>query len=75
MYDFCPHYREKQQYDPKEYHHPILFRLNNEMNTDWTSYAGIITLLDPDIFIASWKRLYEIFQQEQVDNCIWIFCY
>lgn len=59
--------------DLKEYHHPILFRLNNEMNTDWTSYAGIITLLDPDIFIASWKRLYEIFQQEQVDNCIWIF--
>ena len=22
MYDFCPHYREQQQYDPKENHHP-----------------------------------------------------
>ena len=57
----------------KEYEHPVLFRLNNEMNTDWTSYAGIVTLLDPDIFIETWKRLYNIFLEEGVDNTIWIF--
>ena len=57
----------------KEYEHPVLFRLNNEMNTDWTSYAGIVTLLDPDIFIETWKRLYNIFLEEGVDNAIWIF--
>lgn len=59
--------------DIKKYHYPVLFRLNNEMNTDWTSYSGIASLLDPDIFILSWKRLYEIFEEEGVDNCIWIF--
>lgn len=59
--------------DIKKYHYPVLFRLNNEMNTDWTSYSGIASLLDPDIFIYSWKRLYDIFEQENVDNCIWIF--
>ena len=59
--------------DIKKYHYPVLFRLNNEMNTDWTSYSGIVSLLDPDIFIATWKRLYDIFEEEGVDNCIWIF--
>ena len=59
--------------DIKKYHYPVLFRLNNEMNTDWTSYSGIASLLDPDIFIMTWKRLYDIFEEENVDNCIWIF--
>ncbi len=57
----------------KEYAKPVLFRLNNEMNTDWTSYCGMITLLDPDFFIQTWVRLYNIFREEGVDNAIWIF--
>ena len=57
----------------KKYGKPVLFRLNNEMNTDWTSYAGIVSLLDPDIFAMTWERLYRIFEEEGVDNCIWIF--
>ena len=57
----------------KKYGKPVLFRLNNEMNTDWTSYCGMITLLDPDIFQATWRIIYNIFEEEGVDNCIWIF--
>ena len=57
----------------KAYGHPVLFRLNNEMNTDWTSYCGMMTLCDPDIFIDTWKYLYNIFEEVGVDNCIWIF--
>ena len=59
--------------DIKAYGKPVLFRLNNEMNTDWTSYCGMVTLLDPDIFIATWRHLYRIFKDNGVDNCIWIF--
>ena len=33
----------------------------------------MMTLLDPDIFQATWIRLYDIFEEEGVDNCIWIF--
>src|SRR5699024_10897811 len=47
--------------DIKAYGKPVLFRLNNEMNTDWTSYSGICALLDPDIFRMTWERLYNIF--------------
>lgn len=59
--------------DIKAYEQPVLFRLNNEMNTDWTSYCGMVTLLDPDIFVMTWQRLYNIFKEEGVDNCIWIW--
>ncbi len=59
--------------DIKAYGKPVLFRLNNEMNTDWTSYCGMVTLLDPDFFALTWERLYNIFEDEGVDNCIWIF--
>ncbi len=57
----------------KQFGHPFLFRLNNEMNTDWTSYSGVVNLCDPDIYINNWRRVYRIFEEEGVDNAIWIF--
>jgi len=57
----------------RKYGYPVLFRLNNEMDTDWVSYAAIVTLLDPDIFSATWERMYDIFIEEGVTNAIWIF--
>ncbi|MBE6764203.1 MAG: hypothetical protein E7553_07665 [Ruminococcaceae bacterium] len=70
--DYDAHFRQLAR-DIKTYKSPVLFRLNNEMNTDWTSYCGLVSLLDPDIFIMGWQYLYNIFQEEGVDNCIWIF--
>lgn len=52
--------------------HPFLFRLNNEMNSDWTSYSGVVNLCDPQIYVSVWQRVYRIFQEEGADNCIWI---
>jgi len=57
----------------KRFGQPFLFRLNNEMNSDWTSYSGIVTLSDPEIFIDNWRRCYKIFKEEGVNNAIWIF--
>ena len=57
----------------KEYSAPVLFRLNNEMNTDWTSYCGLMTLVDPDIFTATWRCLYNYLIENEVYNTIWIF--
>lgn len=59
--------------DLKAYEAPILFRLNNEMNSDWTSYCGLFNLLDPELFTLSWQYLYNIFKEEHVDNCIWVW--
>ncbi|MBR1872905.1 MAG: hypothetical protein IJ795_06845 [Bacteroidales bacterium] len=57
----------------KEYGAPVLLRLNNEMNTDWTSYCGMMTLLDPEVFRLTWRRMYDIFIENGVDNVIWIW--
>lgn len=57
----------------KDYGKPIVFRVNNEMNTDWTDYCGMMTLLDPDIFQMTWRHVYELFEEEGVNNLIWVF--
>ncbi len=59
--------------DIRDFSHPVLFRLNNEMNSDWTSYSASTCLTDPDIFVQVWRRIYNIFEEEGVDNTIWIF--
>ncbi len=56
-----------------EWGHPFLFRLNNEMNSDWTSYSGVVNMSDPSIYTAVWRRIYDIFQEEGAVNCIWIY--
>ncbi len=55
------------------FRHPFLLRLCNEMNSDWTSYGGINNMADPELFVNVWRNIYEIFEEEQVDNCIWVF--
>ena len=52
---------------------PFLFRLNNEMNSDWTSYSGVVNMADPQLYIDVWQRFYRIFREEGVDNCLWIY--
>ena len=56
-----------------EFGHPFLFRLDNEMNSDWTSYGGVVNLCDPQMFVSVWQRVFRIFREEGADNCIWIF--
>lgn len=56
-----------------EFGKPFLFRLCNEMNSDWTNYSGVVNMADPDVFIAAWREIYKIFEKEGVNNCIWIF--
>ncbi|MBQ3135527.1 MAG: hypothetical protein IJB75_06930 [Oscillospiraceae bacterium] len=59
--------------DAKAFGHPFLFRLNNEMNSDWTSYGGVVNLGDPRLFTAVWQRIWHIFNEEGVDNCLWVY--
>ena len=53
--------------------HPFLLRLNNEMNSDWTSWSGVVNMADPQLYVAVWQRMYRIFREEGADNCLWVF--
>ncbi len=57
----------------KKYHGNVFFRLNNEMNGDWCSYSAWFTQTDTDIYIEVWKYFYEIFEQQEVDNVLWVW--
>ena len=56
-----------------EFGHPFLFRLNNEMNSDWTNYSGVVNLQDPDIYVETWRTIFNIFEEEGAHNAIWIW--
>ncbi len=57
----------------RDFEHPFMFRLNNEMNTDWTSYGGACIINEPELFKKVWIHIYEIFEDEGVDNAMWVF--
>lgn len=57
----------------KDFGHPVLFRLNNEMNGDWCTYSSYYTAGDTELYKALWHYVYDIFTQEEVDNAIWVW--
>jgi beta-mannanase len=59
--------------DIKGFKHPVIFRLNNEMNGDWCFYSSYYYSKDPDIFKEVWKYVYRIFQSNKVDNVLWVW--
>ena len=66
-------YFKKLAKEIKAYEKPVLFRLNNEMNSDWVSYCGQVTLMDPDIFSLTWERMAKILKDEGCNNILYIF--
>ncbi len=59
--------------DLKTFGKPILFRLNNEMNSDWCWYGAFYTARDSDIYKQLWHYIRKIFDQQGVDNLIWVW--
>ncbi len=56
-----------------EYDYPVLFRPNNEMNGEWVLYSSHLVGKDTDLFIDCWKYIYEKFEDNGVDNLIWVW--
>ncbi len=57
----------------KEFGHPVIFRLGNEMNGDWCPYAGYNTSRDPMVFKEFYRYIYSIFEEAGVENTIWVW--
>ena len=77
MYDILDGVYDKylRQYakDLHKFSHPVLFRLNNEMNGDWCWYSSFHTAKDTDIYKSVWHYIHDIFVQEGVDNVLWVW--
>ncbi|QOR34912.1 endoglucanase [Clostridium sp. 'deep sea'] len=57
----------------KAFNHPILFRLNNEMNGDWCVYSSYYSSKDTELYKEVWRYIYNIFKQNKVDNALWVW--
>lgn len=57
----------------KKFGHPVLLRLNNEMNGEWCSYSSIYSSKDTDLFREVWQHIYILFKQEGADNALWVW--
>lgn len=55
------------------YGRPVLFRLANEMNGDWCVYCAFHYCRDPDLYVAFYRYVFDVFQQENADNVIWVW--
>ena len=57
----------------KAFGHPVLMRLNNEMNGDWCWYSAYYSGKDTDIYKAVWKYIHTLFADTGADNVVWVW--
>ncbi|MBQ7668918.1 MAG: endoglucanase [Clostridia bacterium] len=66
-------YFSKYARDIKSLNTPVLFRLNNEMNGDWCGYSSYFYCKDPELYVETWKYIYNIFRRNNVTNVLWVW--
>ncbi|AGZ43272.1 glycoside hydrolase family 26 protein [Actinoplanes friuliensis] len=52
---------------------PVLLRWGWEMNGDWYAWGAARNGQDPEAYIASWRRLHDIFAEEKARNVSWVW--
>ncbi len=58
----------------------VLLRFGHEMNGNWYPYFGggdanADGKADgPDVFIQTWRYVYQLFENQGVENTLWVFC-
>ncbi len=57
----------------KGFGHPLLFRLNNEMNGDWCVYSSFYSSKDTELYKAVWRHIYQIFANNGANNVLWVW--
>ncbi|MDD3268480.1 MAG: glycosyl hydrolase [Syntrophomonadaceae bacterium] len=57
----------------RDFGHPLLFRLNNEMNGDWCVYSSYYSSKDTELYKAVWQHVYKIFTANQANNVLWVW--
>jgi len=57
----------------KDFGHPVIFRLNNEMNGDWCWYSAFYTGKDTELYQELWRYIHDIFERNGVENVVWVW--
>lgn len=52
---------------------PFLFRLDNEMNSDWVPWGAYQYGKDAELYRLAWRHVWQIFHDEGASNAIWVW--
>jgi mannan endo-1,4-beta-mannosidase len=52
---------------------PVMLRPMHEMNGNWYPWCGVSNGNTPAEFIAAWRHIHDIFQQEGATNVTWVW--
>lgn len=52
---------------------PLFIRFAAEMNGDWLPWSGAANGRDPHLYVAAWRRVHSIFQEEGAANAVWVW--
>jgi beta-mannanase len=52
---------------------PVMLRPMHEMNGNWYPWCGVSNGNSPAEFVAAWRRIHDIFQQEGAANVTWVW--
>ncbi|WP_316569301.1 glycosyl hydrolase [Neobacillus sp. YIM B06451] len=52
---------------------PVLFRLGNEMNGDWSEWSHKSTYNDPDLYKLTFRHIVELFKKNGTDNAYFVW--
>lgn len=55
------------------YRGPVLLRLMHEMNGNWFSWGAGVNGNSPGEFVAAWRQVHRIFEQEGARNVSWVW--
>jgi hypothetical protein len=55
------------------YRGPVLLRLMHEMNGSWFSWGADVNGNSPADFVAAWRHVHSLFQQEGARNVSWVW--
>jgi mannan endo-1,4-beta-mannosidase len=59
--------------DVKSVRGPVMIRLMHEMNGNWYPWSGTANGNTPSQFVAAWRHVHDIFEQQGATNVTWVW--
>ncbi len=59
--------------DLKNFKYPVFVRFAHEMNGNWYPWGSQVNSNTPDDYVATWRHVHDIFEEEGVNNVVWVW--
>ncbi|HMI94168.1 MAG TPA: glycosyl hydrolase [Polyangiales bacterium] len=53
---------------------PFFLDFGAEMNGDWSPWGGAMNGMSPDVYLAAYRHVHDLFVADGVTNAVWLWC-